>query len=71
MKNQLFTFSLLSLDSDSAMIEKRSSLEETVKYTIDKNKVISLSPKLSLTNAEYYIKKIILIIYNEITYNPL
>ncbi|MBO5825543.1 MAG: AAA family ATPase [Treponema sp.] len=69
MKNQLFTFSLLSLDSDSAMIEKRSSLEETVKYTIDKNKVISLSPKISLTNAEYYIKKIILIIYNEITYD--
>lgn len=69
MKNQLFTFSLLSLDSDSVTIERRSSSEETVKYTIYKNTVISLSPKLSPKNILNYTDEIILLVFNGIINN--
>lgn len=69
METKKFAFSLLSLDSDSVTIERRSSSEETVKYTIYKNTVISLSPKLSPKNILNYTDEIILLVFNGITNN--
>lgn len=69
METKKFVFSLLSLDSDSVTIERRSSSEETVKYTIYKNTVISLSPKLSPKNILNYTDEIILLVFNGITNN--
>lgn len=69
METKKFAFSLLSLDSDSVTIERRSSSEETVKYTIYKNTVISLSPKLSPKNILNYTDEIILLVFNGIINN--
>ena len=69
METKKFVFSLLSLDSDSITIERRSSSEETVKYTIYKNTVISLSPKLSPKNILNYTDEIILLVFNGIINN--